>query len=81
MTFSTATAEMLILMAVVLAVVAIAAIQIIGSAKDTTKTVGTQTDDLNKKVGDAAKSQTGDRCINDNDCVSASCDLSINKCN
>ncbi|MBI5046827.1 class III signal peptide-containing protein [Candidatus Micrarchaeota archaeon] len=61
-------AEMLILIAVVLAVVAIAAMQMIGSAKQTSSNIGTQTDKLNKDTVEAIKSPPGGYCFNPEDC-------------
>ena len=62
-------AEMLILMAVILAVVAIAALQILGSAKETGKNIDTQTQTMNQKLGNAVKAQVGERCVDTTDCA------------
>lgn len=68
-------AEMLIMVVVVLAVVAIAATQLMGTAKDTGKGIQNQTEKLNRLASEAIKGQEGDRCIYDEDCRDGlSCD-------
>jgi uncharacterized protein (UPF0333 family) len=61
-------AEMLILIVVVLAVVAIAANQLMGSAKETSKNIQNQTDRLNIMTAESVKSAEGEYCIYDDDC-------------
>jgi len=59
---------MLILIVVVLAVVAIAANQLMGSAKETSKNIQNQTDRLNIMTAESVKSAEGEYCIYDDDC-------------
>ena len=77
-------AEMLILIAVVLAVVAIAAMQMIGTAKDTSGNIKNQTENLNKITAQAIKSPQGGYCFTDDDCqqdiLKLKCDKN-KKCN
>ena len=73
-------AEMLILIAVVLAVVAIVAIQILGSAKETSANVQNQTNKLNKITSESVKSDVGGYCFEDSDCVSDHCNIEVHKC-
>ena len=61
-------AEMLIMLVVILAIVAIAATQLIGSAKETSENIGSQTEKLNEMTKDSIKSEEGDFCIIDDDC-------------
>lgn len=72
-------AEMLVLMVVVLAVVAIAAGQLIGSAKETSGNIGDQSGKLNRMATESMKSAEGGFCFEDEDCQgSFSCDS--NRC-
>ena len=59
---------MLILIVVVLAVVAIAANQLMGSAKQTSKNIQNQTDRLTFMTAESIKSAEGEYCIYDEDC-------------
>lgn len=61
-------AEMLILIVVVLAVVAIAATQLMGSAKETSKNIQNQSDRINLMTAEAIKSAEGEYCMYDEDC-------------
>jgi hypothetical protein len=68
-------AEMLILIVVVLAVVAIAAGQIMGTAKSASATIGNQTGRIGMMASESIKSAEGGFCIEDSDCMdSLSCD-------
>ena len=67
-------AEMLIMLVVILAIVTIAATQLIGSAKETGENIGKQTEKLNAMTNDALKSENGDFCIVDDDCAGGSCE-------
>jgi Sec-independent protein translocase protein TatA len=70
-------AEMLILIVVVLAVVALAATQLMGTAKETGKSIQEQTSRVRNITSEALKGQEGDRCIEDGDCMAGlSCDES-----
>jgi hypothetical protein len=74
-------AEMLILIAVILAIVAIAANQMIGTAKSTSSNIGNQTDHINEMTKEAIKSPRGGYCFTDDDCESSlSCDLADKVC-
>lgn len=66
-------AEMLILMVVILAIVAVAAGQLIGSAKETSGNIGKQTDRLNTMINDEMKSPEGAFCFEDEECQGGSC--------
>ena len=61
-------AEMLILIVVVLAVVAIAATQLMGSAKETSKNIQNQSNRINLMTSEAVKSAEGEYCMYDEDC-------------
>lgn len=61
-------AEMLILITVVLAVVAIAAMQMIGTAEKTSATLGNQTDMLSERTLEAMKSPENGVCMEEGDC-------------
>ena len=63
-------AEMLILVAVVLAIVAIAAFQLIGTAKDTSGNIQNQTNRINGLTDQAVKSNEGSYCVSTTDCAS-----------
>lgn len=74
-------AEMLILIVVVMAVVAIVSMQLLGSAKQTSANLGKQTDRLNEMTTESIKSEEGGFCITDDDCRSpAVCDENY-RCN
>lgn len=73
-------AEMLILIAVILAVVAIAAMQIMGTARDTSGNIANQTERLNEMTSEAVKSPAGGYCFSDEDCQSGLGCSSSNKC-
>lgn len=61
-------AEMLVLMVVILGVVVLAASQIIGSAKETSKGIGEHTEKLSEMAEEAMKSPEGSFCFEDEDC-------------
>ncbi len=63
---------MLILIAVVIAVVAIAAMQMMKTAKDTGEDIDTQSQELSDKTSSAMKAQEGEFCVEDEDCLSSS---------
>lgn len=68
-------AEMLILIVVVLAVVAIAARQMMGTAKETQESIGQQTQKISAIAADTMKSDEGDFCSVPEDCREGlSCD-------
>lgn len=74
-------AEMLILIAVILAIVAIAAIQLMGTAKETSGNIENQTQRLNQMTSEAVKSPAGGYCFSDDDCQSGlRCDTAAYKC-
>jgi uncharacterized protein (UPF0333 family) len=62
-------AEMLVLIVVVLALVAIVSIQLLSSGKETSKTIDSQTQRLTNLSISATKSAAGERCINNEDCI------------
>ncbi len=62
-------AEMLVLIVVVLALVAIVSIQLLSSGKETSKNIDAQTQKLTNLSISATKSAEGERCISDDDCV------------
>jgi hypothetical protein len=67
---------MLILLAVVVAVVAIAATYLVGLGKDAGEQVDAQGQDILDSVGEASKGDSGDPCIDNDDCRSGNCDSS-----
>ncbi len=71
-------AEMLILITVVLAIVAIAATQLMKSAKSAGEQVENQSQQLYERTSSAMKARSGEFCINNEDCQSGSCQN--NKC-
>jgi len=73
-------AEMLVLMVVVLAIVAIASMQLIGTAKGAGKQASSQSQDLLDRSSDAIKSQSGEACQYDGDCDAGSCDTTTYTC-
>ena len=62
-------AEMLILIVVVLAIVGIAAVQLMSTAKETGKNMQNQTERLNIMTAEAMKSREGEACAMNGDCV------------
>lgn len=62
-------AEMLILIVVIMAIVAIAASQLMGTAKDTGENIKNQTKRMNLLTAEAIKGQEGAFCIDDEDCA------------
>jgi Sec-independent protein translocase protein TatA len=67
-------AEMLILIVVVLAIVGIAATQLVGTAKDTGASIRNQTDRIDRLTTEAMKSQSGEACVSDDDCIGGLCE-------
>ena len=61
-------AEMLILVVVIFAIVAVAAVQLVGTAKETSGNIQNQTEKLNTMAAEAIKSQEGGACITSDDC-------------
>jgi len=72
-------AEMLVLVVVVFAIVAIAAIQLIGTAKRTGLNIQNQTQKLGDMTAEAIKSPAGGYCITSDDCQNG-IDCSENRC-
>ncbi len=72
-------AEMLILIAVVIAVVAIAATRLITTAKDTSSSVDTQSRDVADMSAQAIKGEAGDFCTKDAQCRQT-CNVNTNEC-
>jgi len=68
-------AEMLILLAVVIAIVAIAAVYIMNAAKQGGEAVESRVSDVLQESGNAqgGTGQPGDPCSTHTDCLSASC--------
>lgn len=68
-------AEMLILLAVVIAIVAIAAVYIMNAAKQGGQAVESRVSDVLQESGDTqgGTGQPGDPCSTHTDCLSASC--------
>lgn len=61
-------AEMLVLVVVIFAIVAIAATQMVSTAKQTGGNIQNQTERLNLITAEAIKSEPGGPCISDDDC-------------
>lgn len=72
-------AEMLIMLAVVVAVVAIAATYLVGLGKDAGEQVQEGGQDILEGVEEASKGDTGEPCLDDDGCKSGNCDTS-NRC-
>jgi len=66
-------AEMLILIAVVIAVVAIAATRLISTAKTSSEQVANQSDTMLKTSEQAMKSASGEYCAIPDNCESGNC--------
>ena len=64
---------MMILIVVVLAIVAIAATQLLGAANESADQISTQTQDLTTKTEAAMKGGHGDCCVVPEDCLSGDC--------
>ncbi len=68
-------AEMLIMIVVILAIVGIAASQLLGTAKETGASIDNQTERINRLAAESMKSDAGEACVDDSDCLSGlSCD-------
>ena len=74
-------AEMLILIAVVIAIVAIAATRLMDTAQDSSKTVEEQSGTMLETSKEAMKAQSGEFCVINKNCDSGSCNKPINECN
>ncbi|HIH22988.1 TPA: class III signal peptide-containing protein [Candidatus Micrarchaeota archaeon] len=73
-------AEMLILIAVILAIVAIVATQLIGTAQKTSEKIEVQSAAILEKTEQAVKGKGGDFCVDDIDCQSNSCNTQEKSC-
>ena len=62
-------AEMLVLIVVVMAIVGIAATQLVGTAKETSGNIDKQTEKLGEMTARAVKSKEGGYCVEDEDCI------------
>jgi len=71
-------AEMLILLAVVIAIVAIAAVYLMDLGKSAGEQVQEQGSDVLSDVNELSKGDAGDPCVDGEDCKSGSC--SDNRC-
>ena len=72
-------AEMLIMVVVVLAVVAIAATQLTGAAKDAGQGIGNQSERISRMATEGMKGEAGEYCILPEDCLSENCES--HRCN
>ncbi len=66
-------AEMLILIAVIVAVVAIAATRLITTAKASSEQVGNQSDEISSMAENSLKAKPGEFCVRDSGCLSGAC--------
>ena len=73
-------AEMLILIAVIIAVVAIAATRLISTAQDSSEEIDIQSKEMLDMSDNAVKGKAGDFCTKDTHCV-GTCNDAINECN
>jgi uncharacterized protein (UPF0333 family) len=73
-------AEMLILIAVVLAVVAIVAMQLLKTGQSTSETIGNQSQNIIDTANTYSKGKTGAACTKPEQCLSNSCDTSTYTC-
>ncbi len=72
-------AEMLILLVVLVAVVGLVAAQMLGAAKKSGETISQKTDEILEKASGGVKGEEGAFCIDDSDCAEGlSC--SDNRC-
>jgi hypothetical protein len=74
-------AEMLILIAVIIAVVAIAATRLISTAQDSSDSIDTQSEEMLDMSDSAVKGKPGDFCTKETHCASGSCNENLNECN
>ena len=73
-------AEMLILIAVIIAVVAIAATRLISTAQDSSEKIDEQSQNMLDMSNSAVKGKPGDFCTKPEHCASGSCDTGNNVC-
>ena len=73
-------AEMLLLIVVILAIVAIVAGNLMKSAKQAGKAMQNQSTSILSISEDASKGDTGDPCVSDDQCKSGTCDKSTYEC-
>ena len=73
-------AEMLILIVVILAIVALVASQLTKTAEKTGASLENQSDIMNKRAQDAVKAKRGEFCSEDNQCLPGPCDKINYKC-
>ncbi len=66
-------AEMLILIVVVLAIVALVANQMLSTAEKGADKIDEQSDDLFSKTDEFTKADEGEFCVENDDCLSDSC--------
>lgn len=66
-------AEMLILIAVILAVVALVGYQLMSTAEKSAESVDAQTDQILQSSDQFTKAKEGEFCVEDDDCLSESC--------
>jgi hypothetical protein len=72
-------AEMLIMVVVVLAVVAIAATQLTGAAKDAGQGISNQSKRISEMATEGMMGEEGEYCIGDDDCRNGECES--HRCN
>lgn len=73
-------AEMLILIAVIIAIVAIAATRLITTAEKSSESVGTQSEEMLDMSEKAVKGKKGDFCTENKHCADGNCDDENNVC-
>ncbi len=66
-------AEMLIMIVVILAIVGIAATQLTGAAKEAGKGISNQSERISGMMAQAVKGERGEYCIYDEDCIDGRC--------
>ena len=66
-------AEMLLLIVVLLAVVAIVATHVMSSAKEAGSQITEQSEELYEKIDTGMCSEDGEPCVTDDDCCSGGC--------
>lgn len=66
-------AEMLILIVVVLAIVALVANQLMSTAEEGTEQIDEQTENIMHSSDEFSKAKEGQFCVEDEDCLSESC--------
>jgi uncharacterized protein (UPF0333 family) len=74
-------AEMLILIVVIIAVVGIAALQLMNTVKSASKQIDEESNQIFDMAKNTDKNKAGEFCVVNGDCISDDCNEPINECN